>query len=128
MTANPLRNKLEWFAFILLFLAGVGIRVVEFLRCRSLWLDEASVSLDIVNRSYWGLLQPLDYDQGAPIGFLWAARFLVKLFGSSELALRGYSLLVALLVCPFSFSLPGACTVQELLGSLRDSSRFSLRW
>jgi hypothetical protein len=103
MTENSLRNKLEWLAFILIFLAGVGIRVVEFLRCRSLWLDEASVSLDIVNRSYWGLLQPLDYDQGAPIGFLWAARFLVKLFGSSELALRGYSLLCGIVSLPIFF-------------------------
>jgi hypothetical protein len=93
MTEKPLRSRLEWLAFLLLFLAGLGIRVIEFLRCRSLWLDEASVSLNIVNRSYWGLLQPLDYHQGAPIGFLWAARFLVKLFGASELALRGYSLL-----------------------------------
>jgi Dolichyl-phosphate-mannose-protein mannosyltransferase len=103
MTVNPLRNKLEWLAFILPFLAGVGIRIVEFLRCRSLWLDEVSVSLNIVNRSYWGLLQPLDYYQGAPIGFLWAARFLVKLFGVSELSLRGYSLLCGIVCLPIFF-------------------------
>jgi uncharacterized membrane protein len=103
MTENPVRNKLEWFAFVLLFLAGLGIRLVEFLHCRSLWHDEASVSLNIVNRSYWDLLQPLDYYQGAPIGFLWAARFLVKLFGPSELALRGYSLLCGIVCLPIFF-------------------------
>jgi hypothetical protein len=103
MTEYPQSDKREWLVFILLFLAGAGIRLVQFFHCRSLWVDEASVSLNIINRSYLDLLLPLGYHQQAPVGFLWVSRFLVNLFGPNEFALRGYSLICGIASLPVYF-------------------------
>lgn len=55
---------------ILAIVFGTIVRFRQYLSGRSLWLDEASLGLNIVERSFIGLSRPLDYDQGAPIGFL----------------------------------------------------------
>lgn len=67
---------------------GIFVRLVQYLFNRSLWNDEAALALNIINRSYWELLQPLDYNQGAPIGFLWVEKLAVQIFGNNEYALR----------------------------------------
>src|SRR5215218_9288249 len=75
---------------------GVVLRLVRYFADRSLWLDESLLSINLMTRSYRGLLETLDYNQGSPIGFLWAERFVLDLFGDSELALRLFPLLVGL--------------------------------
>ena len=55
---------------------------------RSLWADEADLALNIMHRSWAGLMQPLDNHQGAPLGFLAVEKSIVHFFGSSEYALR----------------------------------------
>ncbi|MGD1809506.1 glycosyltransferase family 39 protein [Dapis sp. BLCC M126] len=67
---------------------GVAMRLIQYLANRSLWADEAVLSLNIVNRSYLELFQPLDYDQGAPIGFLMVEKLAVQILGNNEYALR----------------------------------------
>lgn len=76
---------------------GIAIRLVQYLHNRSLWADEAVLALNIVNRSYLELLQPLDYDQGAPIGFLWIEKLAIQLFGNNEYAFRLFPLLSSIL-------------------------------
>lgn len=72
---------------------GVVVRVAQYLWNRSLWADEAVLALNIVNRSYGELLQPLDYDQGAPLGFLMVEKLAVQVFGDNEYALRLFPLI-----------------------------------
>ena len=84
-------------AAALLILAGVILRIRQYLTGRSLWADEAMLALNIVNRGFGGMFQPLDYDQGAPIGFLLIEKLFNVILGNHELALRLFPLLVGLL-------------------------------
>ncbi len=67
---------------------GVVLRLVQYLFNRSLWFDESLLALNIIDRSFWGLLQLLDHNQGAPIGFLLLEKLVIQVFGQSEYALR----------------------------------------
>jgi hypothetical protein len=70
-------------------LIGIALRIRTFQLNASLGLDESSLALNILSRSFAGLLQPLDYSQGAPILFLWLEKLIVVLtHSSSEFALR----------------------------------------
>ena len=93
------RTRVAWLAI------GVGavVRVAQYLSGRSLWLDEAMLSLNILQRSWAGLLQPLDYHQGAPIGYLMLAKAATMVFGTSEWALRLVPLLAALAALPLFY-------------------------
>ncbi len=71
---------------------GICVRLIQYISNRSLWADEATLALNIVNRSYSQLLQPLDYGQGAPIGFLMVEKLAVQVFGDNEYALRLFPL------------------------------------
>lgn len=77
-------KKLPWIIIGL----GVILRLVQYLYNRSLWYDESMLALNIVERSFLELLQPLSYKQGAPIGFLMLEKIAVQLFNGSEYALR----------------------------------------
>ena len=76
-------DRLAWLAIAL----GVVLRGVALLANHPLGLDETMVALNIMERSYGALLQPLDYDQAAPPLFLWFARLLGRVGTGSELAL-----------------------------------------
>ncbi len=71
-----------------MILLGLALRLRQYLTGRSLWLDEAMLALNIVGRSFAGLLQPLDYDQGGPLGFLLAEKLVITLLGNNEFSLR----------------------------------------
>jgi len=75
---------------ISLIVLGITIRLHHFIMNRSIWLDEAMLSNNIINRSYIQLLQPLDDRQIAPIGFLMVQKFFISTFGVSEYSLRAF--------------------------------------
>jgi hypothetical protein len=76
-----------WFEWAIIAF-GALLRLVPYLFNRSLWLDECLLALNIINRTFAQLLRPLDYYQGAPVGFLMVERAAVQGIGSSEYALR----------------------------------------
>src|SRR5262252_1207359 len=88
-----LPTRFEW--AILAY--GILLRLTQYLSDRSLWMDESMLALNVVNRSFAQLLQPLDYNQGAPVGFLMAQRAAVTLFGPGEYALRLFPFICGLI-------------------------------
>lgn len=91
------RITLEKATIGIIFLVGVILRLRQYLTGRSLWVDEAMLALNIVNRNFVELFQPLDYDQGAPIGFLLVEKAFNLLLGRNEYVLRLFPLILGLL-------------------------------
>lgn len=77
---------------LMLFFAVLGLgvlaRLVRYVPGWPLWDDEAALAVAIALRDYMGLTRALDINQMAPVGYLWAARASVDVFGFNELALR----------------------------------------
>lgn len=90
--------------------AGGLLRAVQYFANSSLWVDEAALSRNVLDRPFALLAQPLDYAQSAPVGFLVTQKLIVT-FGSGELLLR---------VVPFAASLAAlivfAALVRRVLG------------
>lgn len=72
---------------------GILLAIIQYFSGRSIWLDEARVALNVIERSYIELLEPLHSNQVAPILFLWVERFFVDIFGANDLSLRLFPLL-----------------------------------
>ena len=86
-------NYTKYYCAIFLIL-GICLRLFHYFYNRSLWMDEVYLSSSLIKMDYAELATlPLDFQQKAPIGFLWIVRFMVNLFGSNEMALRLWSLL-----------------------------------
>ncbi|MCI0699454.1 MAG: glycosyltransferase family 39 protein [Planctomycetia bacterium] len=84
----PVTSHMLVVALVGLVLFGGGLRAAAFSFDRSLWLDESMLALNLVHRTPAQLLEPLDYNQGAPVGFLLACKACVEAFGSAEWSLR----------------------------------------
>lgn len=83
-------------AFVALTVLGAALRIGNYAANRSLWLDEAALAHNVVQRTFAGLATPLDYAQVAPLGFLWLEKIAVSVLGASEYALRLVPLLASL--------------------------------
>ena len=83
--------------FSLVVALGIVLRLVQYFANRSFWVDEASLALNIVNRTFGALTLPLDYNQGAPIGFLFIEKFAILILGNNEYSLRLFPLFSGLL-------------------------------
>lgn len=101
MVKTRLSSKV-FFSFIIL---GISLAIFNFLNNRSLWLDEASLALNIANKSTLELLQPLDYYQVAPIGFLLMEKAFASLGGNTDWSMRIFPLLSFLLSIPIFYSI-----------------------
>lgn len=74
--------------FILILALGAGLRLVRYASDRSLNGDEASLALNILDRSWHELRLPLADEQMAPLGFLWLEKLSAVALGASSYALR----------------------------------------
>ena len=96
MTANSMKkilNRLKSFytpdfLWGLLIAVGIVLRLRQYFVNRSLWVDEAMLAFNIVNRTFGALTLPLDFNQGAPIGFLFIEKFIILVLGNHDYILR----------------------------------------
>jgi hypothetical protein len=98
---DMIKNKLVW--VIIGF--GILLRLAQYLYNRSLWLDEAHTTMDILSPSFSDLFNPFYpnlnlpplYGQTAPFGFFILEKLSVQIFGDSEYALRLFPLLFGII-------------------------------
>ena len=82
---------------------GAILRIYFYVINRSFWIDEAMLALNIVSRSFAGLLKPLDWNQGAPIGFLLAEKSAISVLEGKDYILRLIPLLSGLASIPLIY-------------------------
>jgi hypothetical protein len=81
---------------LILVVAGAVVEIWRWALGRSLWLDEQYIAINIRDRGFDGLAGDLDLNQSAPLGWLWAERICLELFGAGERSLRLVPLLFGL--------------------------------
>ncbi|MBK9713112.1 MAG: glycosyltransferase family 39 protein [Kouleothrix sp.] len=81
------RFRWRWLALAAI-LAGVALRVWQYAANPSIWVDEAAIARNVLDRRPWQLFGSLDFGQVAPPGFLLGIKLSVALLGPSEYALR----------------------------------------
>jgi Dolichyl-phosphate-mannose-protein mannosyltransferase len=91
-------SSVAWLALVVAI--GLALRLPRYLGRPSLWIDEARLALSVAGRTWRGLLLPLDYDQTAPVVFLWLEKAAITIGGIGELALRAPVFIAGLLVIP----------------------------
>ncbi len=84
---NP--KFLSW----VLVLIGALAQLKLLLNNQSLWLDEATLALNILKKDYLELLGVLDYELIVPLGYLLLQKFIAQIFDYSELGFRLISFL-----------------------------------
>ena len=82
------RSRTGRFALAALIIGGLALRLSRLLENRPLWTDEAKLALGIGRLDYLGLLHSLDYNQVAPILYVWLMKALTSVFGMHEWVLR----------------------------------------
>jgi len=100
------RERIFIFASIGIVAMSVVVRIIMYIKCRSLWLDEALLAESIVSRNWLELLvSPLSNGQSAPVLYVITVKLIGATFGYSEFSLRVFSLFtfVGLLTCETVF-------------------------
>jgi 4-amino-4-deoxy-L-arabinose transferase-like glycosyltransferase len=90
-----LEKRIKQITLVLLVLAAL-LRVIVYVQNRDLFLDEANLSRNIVEKSYGALFGALDYEQFAPPMYAVVVKFIVSLFSVQEYSLRLFALLMGL--------------------------------
>ena len=71
-----------------LFLLGIGLAGYKLILAPSLYIDEAMLALNFIERDFLGLTRTLDNLQVAPILFLWGEKLLFDLGKGNDVFLR----------------------------------------
>lgn len=86
------------FWLLVVFLAAVVLRGVHYFGRSSMWLDELASAFNISERSFYQLAtESLDFNQVAPLGFLWLQKTATLLFGVNDHAYRFFPFVLSLL-------------------------------
>jgi len=75
---------------------AIVLRLAYYFINPTLSTDEAQLALNLRHQPYSALIDPLDFNQAAPIGFLVVQKLVTDAVGGSEYALRMFPLLSAL--------------------------------
>jgi hypothetical protein len=120
--SSKLLSDVAWWAVIL---AGFVLRLRQYLADLSLWIDEANLARNIVDRSFFGLARPLDFEQGAPLGFLFVEKTVLLILGNQDYILRLFPLFSGLLSLYLLY-----CISREYFGmaGLFSLFFFSISW
>ena len=96
------RENIFIFFSIIILIISIIVRIVMYVKCRSLWIDEAMLADSIVARNWHELLRPpLSNNQSVPVLYVISVKLICSVLGYSEFSLRLFSLLsfIGLLVC-----------------------------
>lgn len=90
--SSDLKTQNIWYSIIIG--CGIFVRLFHLFYNRSLWLDECYLATSLIKMNYIELVtHPLDYQQKAPIGFLWSVKTCIYLLGTNEMVLRLFPML-----------------------------------
>ena len=120
---RPDKFRWQWLALAAIAV-GVAVRIEQYAANPSLWVDEAAIAHNVLDRQPSQLFGPLDYRQVAPPGFLLAVKLSVLVLGFSEYALRLVPF-AAGLVSPVMFFLV-ARSVLRPVGTVVATLMFSI--
>lgn len=73
---------------------GIAVSLTQYGFNRSIWLDEGMLAINFFDANFIDLLQPLQYNQVAPVLFLLVEKLLFQLIPHPEYALRLFPLLL----------------------------------
>ena len=88
------RSNYLWWGIVVL---GSLLRLRQYLLNRSFWADEASLAVNLVNRSFADLTRLLDYHQAAPIGFLFIEKLSILILGNHDYVMRLFPLFAGII-------------------------------
>ena len=92
----------KYFNWIIIFV-GILIRFRQYMFNRSLWLDEASLAMNILKLNYTELFKPLLHGQAAPSLFLLITKLFTDIAGYSEYVLRFFPFLCGIISLLFFY-------------------------
>ena len=89
------QEPIRWFV-LLAVLFGLVCRLSQYAANTSIWHDEAYIALNVLQKTFTGLLGPLDWNEASPPGFLVLEKLAVSSLGRSEYAFRLVPLMAGL--------------------------------
>lgn len=92
MTGARIRKFFAGYLPWAIIVIGIFLRLRQYFSDRSLWVDEAMLARNILERPLLELLQPLQYEQNAPIGFLLLSKIAALIGGYTAASLRFFPL------------------------------------
>ena len=99
----------------MLIMITIDLLILQYLRNRSIWLDEAMLSISIIEKRPMDLFKTLEFGEMAPILFLLIEKFFTWVFGNGELALRLFPLIATSLSLPLFFDFGVTLTRNRMM-------------